>query len=55
MRDGNISGFQFHPESVMSQNGYEILRDELVRILDVEVQKNSEAAQDYVPYNFFTW
>lgn len=33
MRDDNISGFQFHPESVMSQNGYDILRNELVRII----------------------
>jgi phenazine biosynthesis protein phzE len=54
IQKNNISGFQFHPESVMSQNGYEILRDELIRILGVEIQKNSEAAQDYVPYNFFT-
>lgn len=33
IRSGNISGFQFHPESVMSQHGYEILEDELVRII----------------------
>jgi phenazine biosynthesis protein phzE len=28
----NISGFQFHPESIMSENGFKILHDELVRI-----------------------
>ncbi len=32
-REKNISWFQFHPESVMSQNGYDILRDELIRII----------------------
>lgn len=32
-RERNISWFQFHPESVMSQNGYDILRDELIRII----------------------
>jgi len=32
IREENISGFQFHPESIMSENGFEILRDELVRI-----------------------
>jgi phenazine biosynthesis protein phzE len=33
LRYGNISGFQFHPESIMTQHGYEILREELVRII----------------------
>lgn len=33
IQKNNISGFQFHPESVMSQNWYKILRDELVRII----------------------
>ena len=35
IRSGNISWFQFHPESVMSQHGYEILEDELVRIISM--------------------
>jgi anthranilate/para-aminobenzoate synthase component II len=33
IQEGNISWFQFHPESVMSQNGYEILKNELIRII----------------------
>ena len=33
LREDNISGFQFHPESIMSQNGYEILQKELIRII----------------------
>lgn len=28
----NIGSFQFHPESVMSTDGYDILKNELVRI-----------------------
>lgn len=32
IQKGNISWFQFHPESVMSENGYEILKNELIRI-----------------------
>lgn len=36
MRKGNISGFQFHPESIMSKNGFEILERELIRILSVK-------------------
>ena len=33
MRSEKMEGFQFHPESVMSENGYEILRDALVRLI----------------------
>ncbi|MDD2694048.1 MAG: chorismate-binding protein [Candidatus Gracilibacteria bacterium] len=33
IQERNISGFQFHPESVMSENGYEILKNELQRML----------------------
>lgn len=32
-REKNVSGFQFHPESIMSENGYEILENELIRIV----------------------
>ncbi len=32
LRENTISWFQFHPESVMSENGYNLLKDELIRI-----------------------
>jgi len=33
IRGQNFSGFQFHPESIMSKNGFAILAEELCRIL----------------------
>lgn len=32
IQERNISWFQFHPESVMSEDGYKILKNELIRI-----------------------
>ncbi len=36
LRGKHFSGFQFHPESVMSQNGFSVLAKELKRILHSE-------------------
>lgn len=33
LRGTHFSGFQFHPESIMSQNGFSVLAEELQRIL----------------------
>jgi len=33
MRQDGLEGLQFHPESVMSENGYGILKDSLVRLV----------------------
>lgn len=48
IRKENISGFQFHPESVMSENGFEILRDELVRIFTHSLPLYSHSRTDEV-------
>jgi phenazine biosynthesis protein phzE len=33
IRGGHFSGFQFHPESILSRNGCDILREEIYRLL----------------------
>ena len=33
MRSKNFTGFQFHPESILTQNGFKILKEELKRLL----------------------
>lgn len=42
IRGPHFSSFQFHPESVLSKDGFEILRNELVRLLEKQHENNSK-------------
>jgi 2-amino-4-deoxychorismate synthase len=53
MRDKNISGFQFHPESVMSENWYNILKNEFIRILNPNEKKEDKKKGSAPEYNSF--